>query len=1010
MSTSPPRIFNIAPDKPFLEVLADAVLAGFPKQDGAPPTPLELTRWTILLPTRRAVRELEQLFFEKSGSKGIYLPAIKPIGDIDEDGLLLVEDSSPLAIPAAIPAAMSPAGQLLVLIDLIDDWARDNPQTRLAQEVAHAPHQAYALALSLKDFLDAVETEDADVSRIPELYGLESARHREAILEFLAIARERYPQRLMERKLVSPALRRSLVLRHEARRLEQERPLAPIIAAGSTGSIAATRDLLKAIAGLTHGAVVLPGLDTLADDESWATVEPPHPQHALKQLMTSLAVDRSAVVAVPGGEAGRRSWLASEIMRPADTSDHWRDTIAENTDAITEAMDAVELIEASHLQEEAAVIALILRNALEAPGKTASLVTPDRQLARRVKTELQRWDIAIDDSGGEPLLKFGGASLLHLLIDAISEEFSPETLASLLRHPMCRLGRAPEAARHAVSIIELAVLRSDPGLSGLAALSRLLREKNLNKADDRTLHAALKRLLQEDWDEAIAYAQDVTDALLDPQPDGTDTLGGHLDRLVRTGEALAGPALWEGDAGEALAEVVAILRQEAAMLRQCSFARAAAIIRHLLQSTALRPRNPRQSRLSILGLLEARLMRPDLAVLGGLNEGAWPGLPDAGPWLNRPMRDTLGMQQPERSIGQTAHDFVQGFGATQVKLVWSRRIGDAPAIPSRWLLRLQMILKAAGLKERMGTASPWVQLCRQLNEPSAVVPHGKPRPKPPVAARPTRLSVTRIETLIRDPYAIYARHVLGLEPVDPIAAAPDPSRRGIIFHGAIGDFLNAYPLALPPDPAADLIAFGDKHFQALKSYPDITSFWWPRFVRIAHWLTDQEQVTRAGLRRVVAEINGWIELQIAEKAFQLSCRADRIDLLKDGTARIVDYKTGSVPSAEQVKIGLAPQLTLQAAILEGGGFETLGPLTASDLVYVKLGGGEPAGDVKQLKLDPDVMTVAHAHLGGLKTLLTQYSQPSQAYLPRAMVEKEDEARDYDHLSRYREWALAGQAK
>lgn len=1006
MSVSPPGIFNIAPDKPFLEVLADAVLAGFPKRDGRPPAPLELARWTILLPTRRAVRELERLFFEKSGGKGIYLPVVKPIGDIDEDGLLLEEDSTPLSIPAA----MSPAGQLLVLIDLIDDWARDNSQTRLAQEVADAPHQAYALALSLKDFLDAIETEDADVSRIPELYGLESARHREAILEFLAIARERYPQRLMERKLISLAMRRSLVLRHEARRLEQERPAAPIIAAGSTGSIAATRGLLKAIAGLPNGAVVLPGLDTLADDDSWAAVEPPHPQHALKQLMATLALDRSSVRAVPGGEAGSRSWLASEIMRPADTADHWRDAIAENTSAITEAMDAVELIEASHLQEEAAVIALILRNALEVPGKTASLVTPDRQLARRVKTELQRWDIVIDDSGGEPLLKFAGASLLHLLMDAMLADYSSATLASLLRHPMCRLGRTPEAARHAASIIELAVLRSDPGLSGLAALPQLLREKNLSKAVDGVLHAALKRLPQEDWDEAISYAQDVAVALLDPRPGESGALGGHLDRLVGTGEALAGPALWEGDTGEALAEVVATLRQEAAMLRKCSFARAAAIIRHLLHSTALRPRNPRQSRLSILGLLEARLMRPDLVVLGGLNEGVWPGLPDAGPWLNRPMRDTLGMQQPERSIGQTAHDFVQGFGAPEVKLVWSRRIGDAPAIPSRWLLRLQMILKAAGLKDRLGTSSPWIALCRRLNEPASVTPHGKPRPKPPVAARPTRLSVTRIETLIRDPYAIYARHVLGLEPVDPIAASPDPSRRGIIFHGAIGDFLNAYPLALPPDPAAELIAFGDKHFAALKDHPDITSFWWPRFERIAHWLAAEEQAARASLQRVVAEVKGKLELQIAGATFLLTCRADRIDLLSDSTARITDYKTGSVPSMEQVKTGLAPQLTLQAAILEGGGFEAIGPVAASDLVYVKLGGGEPAGEVKPVKLDPDAMTVAHAHLAGLKKLLTQYSQPSQAYLPRALVEKEDEARDYDHLSRYREWALAGQAK
>ena len=486
--------------------------------------------------------------------------------------------------------------------------------------------------------------------------------------------------------------------------------------------------------------------------------------------------------------------------------------------------------------------------------------------------------------------------------------------------------------------------------------------------------------------------------------------GAHVDALVKTCETLAGEDLWAGDAGAALADVIASARAEASRLRHCDFARAAAILIHLLRSTALRPRNPRAARLSILGLLEARLMQPDLVVLGGLNEGIWPGLPDAGPWLNRPMRETLAMQQPERSIGQTAHDFVQAFGAREVKLVWSRRIDDAPAIPSRWVLRLQMILKAAGQEARTGRSSSWPRLARALNEPASVRPHAKPRPRPPLAARPRQLSVTRIETLIRDPYAIYARHVLKLQPVEPIVARADPARRGMVIHEAISDFLRAYPDALPPDALAELLRLGHAHFAAVLGDPAVFSFWWPRFERIADWLVEQERLQRPASRISTPRSKAASRFRLPMPPFILTCRADRVDVLKDGTARIIDYKTGAVPSAREVRAGLAPQLTLQAAILARGGFTDVAPMPVSAVSYVKLSGGDPAGEDKGPDLGADLPQVVAQHVAGLVKLIAAYRNADQPYLPRAMMKHEDDASDYDHLSRFREWALAGEAR
>lgn len=998
MAAEAPRLFTIPPDQPFLETLARAVLNGFPCSGGYRPGALDLARWTILLPTRRAVRELEDIFLALTGGASVLLPRIRPLGDIDEDLL------APLHPLAGLGEPLSEPGQLLLLIDLIDDWAALHPASRLAQEIARAPHLASGLAQSLAEFLDTLETEDIDAARLAELYGLEAAHHREAILEFLAIAREAYPRRLHDEGAIGPQARRAAILRREARRLEFTRSERPFIAAGSTGTIPATRDLLKAIAGLPNGAVVLPGLDLFMDEASWVAAGPTHPQHAMKQLLACLNATREMVEIMGPDTQTPRAWLASELMRPAETADCWHVVLAGQEQKCAAAMQGVELIATRSTEEQAMVAALILRQCLETPGRTACLVTPDRQLARRVKAELGRWNIDISDSAGEPLIHTGGASLLDLLLEGFLQDFAAEPLAALLRHELAVFGLAPAEARHLAGLIELALLRTGTGAPEIGKLAHAMRLA-AEPPDKRPSHLLLAAVGTEQWEAAIAHCVRIA-AVLAPLREGQpDSLSGHVDRLVEAAEAVAGEALWLGAEGEMLREALALLRQESRLLRQCPLLRAATVIRHVLRSLPVRGAAGGHQPIRILGLLEARLMRADVMVLAGLNEGTWPGAADCGPWINRPMRDILAMKQPEAQIGQTAHDFVQAFGNSEVKLLWSRRVGDSPATPSRWILRLLMML---GREERDEHRAdhPWTSLARRLVTPDQVRPMPMPEPRPRRELRPKGLSVTRIETLIRDPYAIYARHVLRLEAVKPISSAPDPARRGIIIHGAIGDFLSAYPKDLPDDALAALQACGERHFAQIADYPGLISFWWPRFLRAAGWFVQHEREFRATTAQVIAECNGLMRLKIAGEDFTLTCRADRIDMLTDGTARITDYKTGSVPTKTQVEGGFAPQLTLQAAILASGGFEMIGRRPVSAVGYVHLSGGQPAG--KDKPIDIDVKAVAERHLAGLARLLIAYASEHQAYLPRTSMEYEDEAGDYDHLSRYLEWTLSGE--
>lgn len=1001
-----PRVFTIPPDAPFLKILAQAVLDGFPDRVGSRPTPFEIARVTILLPTRRAARELEQIFFDMNGGRSLLLPRISPIGDIDEELFGFLDSPSPL-VDVTLPDVISPMGRELMLVDLIGEWAKENPQERLALEIGASPRQTVSLAVSLAEFLDSLEIEDIEPAQIAELYGIEAARHREAILGFLSLIREKLPARLKERGLRGPMARRSLMLRREAERLVESASPWPIIAAGSTGSIPAARELLGTIAQLPRGAVILPGLDTAMDEESWVELSPQHPQFIVKQFLAGISFPREDVKPMPGSCAGPKGWLASEIMRPPGTAERWRNVVSDQKQLLVHALENITMVEARSVTEEATIISLILRQALETSGKTASLITSDRELVRRVKQELANRSVDIDDSAGEPLIRLGSGVFLSLLLDAVVTGFRPEKLLALFKHDLCRFGFEPAKARMAVAVIELAVFRAGFITPSLAELSEAIVQAQAASKSDPHLHPAIRNLTGPDWAAAVAYATQAKACLLPLTEAGEARLEIHLTHMLRACEFATGNVFWDGEEAERLHALLGDLIREDCNFSACGLTMAADLIRHYLAVTSFRRTPAGSNRLSILGLLEARLMRPDLVIMGGLNEGRWPSPPDPGPWLNRPMREILGMEQPERRIGQAAHDFVQALGCDEVYLTWSRRVSDAPSLPSRWIMRLQMLAKAAQLENWLATGQTWQSLADALDQLQApAIPCKRPKPRPPVAARPKRLSVTRIETLVRDPYALYSKQVLGLVPLEELSSAPGMAERGSLFHQVIGDFLKAFPQNLPPDALDHLRWIGRQHFASLASHTDVEIFWWPQFERIAHWFIPAEIAQRRGVAQTYSEIDGRLELSIAGEPFILTCRADRIDVLENGGARIVDYKTGKIPSDKQVKVGLAPQLTLEAAMLAEGAFSPIGRRLTQEIEYVKLSGGNPPGEVTVPDLDQEVMDCARKHLGNLVALLTAYARPGRAYLPRAMMEKEDDQGDYDHFSRYREWALS----
>jgi ATP-dependent helicase/nuclease subunit B len=1028
-----PRVFSIAPGTPFLPTLAKALrdghlIPGFQLSAD----PLALSRATIYVPTRRAARALRAVLASMEGGRPAILPTIKALGEFDEG------EAAFDAVSAGVFDLAPPIGdldRLLLLAPVVQAWKRQLPAhvARMFEEEVVVPvstADSLWLARDLARLMDDVETERSDWAKLASLVSEDYASWWQVTLKFLEIVTDFWPRLLAERGQSNPSAHRDALIGFEAERLRRRPPDGPVIAAGSTGSIPATAELLGVISRLPQGAVVLPGLDRGLDAASWAEIardkpEPPvvgHPQYGLARLMRKLGVERRDVVdlGAADGALSLRGRLIGDAMRPAETTDAWLDTRSRHTGPdIAQAFAGVTLIEAANERDEALAIAIALRRAVIDPGRTAALVTGDRSLARRVSSELLRFGIQADDSGGAPLAWTPPAALLQVMTRAVAEPGDPVALLSLIKHPLLRLGLDRATVRSAAEIVELVALRGGTGRPDIATLAELFEARLAIRRKDsrapRWFHA-----LRDEESHRLFAARDFIARLIEAL---TPCLGlrarkrvdlaEQLTTTIRAFEALGRDEqgsvadLYARDAGDKLAE---FLRGLVGATSPFAFApdEWPDVLEALIATETVKPKSGSDRRISIWGALEARLQTVDTLVLGALNEGSWPRKAESDRFLSRIMRTGIDLEPPERQIGLAAHDFEMALGAANVVLSRAARAGDAPAVASRWLQRLTTFAGPAqteAMRERGDELLGWV---RQLDESQKAPFAPRPEPAPPIDARPKHFSVTEIETLRRDPYAIYARRILQLQPVDPLIRDPNAAERGSLFHDILHRFSVAGISADDPAALGRLLEIGRACFDAAALPPDVDAVWWPRFEKLAVNILEWENM-RGDVQARHAEARAG-KTPVGATGVTLSGYADRIDLLPAGMADILDYKTGSSPSKVQAHTLLAPQLALEAALLRRGAFD-VGEREPADLAFIRLraNGEVDAESILQVKGSArsasDLGAEAWARL---EELLAAYNDPSRGYKSRALPFREgDVDGDYDHLARVLEWSAGG---
>lgn len=978
-----PRWYSIPAHRPFVDDLARGLLNTL-----EPLGPEALPRATVLTPTRRGARALADAFLAVGGGRALLLPQIRPLGDLDEGE----PPFEPGELSLTLPPAISSRRRRFELARLVTDHG-----DKLSFKPG--PVQALELAKALSEFLDSCQIEEVNFDdKLDGLAEGDLAQHWQVSARFLRSVLRAWSTRLNDLGLIDVSERRVRLLRALEAQWRDNPPSEVLVAAGSTGTAPATADLLRVIAAAPKGAVVLPGLDEDLADTAWAKIEgsqgEQHPQGAMKRLLDRAGVSRAEVRAWVPEVDSRGRWrrrIVNEALRPAEATADWLSQIAAlraeapGLDPVAEGLKGFSVIAARAEEDAAGACALLLREALEDPERTAALVTPDQTLARRVMTRLQRWGVIPDSSAGAPLAAAGSAILALHLARLVEEPLNPVRLLAFAKHSLV-LGEDEAPA---------ATLLERKGLRGAAPGSADILRARLRDAPD-----------------ALALAERVlaaVDHAAAPYGGGALAAPAHAAQaLVEALESLIAPhRLWAGNAGECLGTLMAALIQDGEPLPDASPQAFADILDRLVNEETVRVGGATHPRLRILGAIEARLVRADRLVLAGLEEGVWPQGAPIDPFLSRPMRQRLGLPPPERRIGLTAHDFAQAASAPDVVLVHCERRSGAPAVESRWLWRLKTLAAGAGLVlPRRDDVTDWV---RALDAPGPYAPIGRPAPKPPVEDRPRKMAVTRVEALTRDPYAVWARDILKLYPLERPDEPVEARARGTAIHAAFETFAELYPDAVPAEAAS---AFERLYIDALVSagMPPTALAREKALAReAAAWVADWERQRRAHVRRIIVEAEGKLDLVINGRPFTLTAKADRIEPTPDGMAHILDYKTGAAPSQKQVDTGFSPQLTLTAAILMNGGFPDLGSPAPGDLTYVRVTGRRPAGEEQvRAKGDGGSQDAARKALEGLSSLIARYDDPDEPYRSRVAPQfVKEHPGDYAHLARVFEWSTSG---
>jgi len=956
------NVFNIPLSCPFWDTLVKSFLKRYAADA------IALTNVLFLVPNRRACQSLTAAFVREQGLKPTILPKIVPIAEIDDEELFfdtfdLVDDL------AQTKSVISNEERLFLFTRMI----MSKPNDFGLKQISLA--QAVNLAKELANLIDTACNQGLSFDKLYDLVPDKYAAHWQETLKLLKIITDYWPHILEERQAIDVCDFRKALLYKQADVWQRDKTNRVIIAAGITACFPAIVNLLKVILSLPNGEIYFAGLDVKSEDAYWNAIDESHPQFELKELLERLLINREQVENLCSPQNEAREKFISEIMRPASVSDSWQQL--RHDENLVNSLKNVSLLESKTQRDEALAIALKMREILNLPEKNVALITYDRNLARRVASELERFEVKIDDSAGLPLNLSPVGIFLKLITEAAQNIDSDVSFIGLVKNPFMLFHTSAADFRKRVYDYEYT-----------------LRKKNA--------------VLNED---TLSFFKSIKDKLLDfaellsrPQVSFENIIKEHIKiaEEFATSDVMPGKKfLWRGDAGKCAANFVTKMLKSAQFLGPIDGKDYLQLFSELMGFESVRASFGTHPRLNILGPIEARLCHFDYVILGEVNEGIWPKPEQADMWMSRPMKKDFGFSLPEKNVGILGADLCGFLTADNVILTRAERVDGTPMKKSRWLLRMETVLGAMGSNIKAFKSDKLALIAAKLDMPEKSLTIAPPAPCPPLSARPRKLSASAVDLLVADPYSVFAKYILKLYPLDDLDIPLDQRDYGTLVHGIIETFNNAYPCQFPENALEVLISIGKKCFDESKIEQELRAFWWPKFVKTAMVYVALEN--RADISKIYNEIEGSLSYNLFGCDVTFTAKADRIDTLLSGAVNIVDYKTGKIPTKKQVMSGHALQLLLEGLIAQKGNFPDLSAKDVNCLVYWHLGDKKSSKNI--LIINPKEDSVLQKCEDYLLKLISTFNFESTPYYSRPIPKYLPKNRDYEHLARVKEWSV-----
>ncbi len=944
-------VYNMPSEYSFLDVMASSLLHDFGHD------PLAFRRVTVFLPTRRACRLLAECLLEKSQQESLVLPKMYPLADLDDEDIeFQLYDKN---LSAEIKPAISSLERQLILTQCLLKAGFYNERGEVEDlSLSSATH----LSQQLCGFLDQVQSERLSLSEMKDLVPEAYAVHWQKNLDFLNVISQQWPRILESIDKVDPMQRVHLLLEKQTKAWEETPTHDYVIAAGSTGSHKTTAKLLDVIARLPNGTVVLPGLDQSYDVDT-SDIKPTHPQYGLRALLSFMEVNYRDVSVFQG--------CAQQGQTPSSEKvTYVNQLMRDEYHCLPQGEKGLKVVSCATLEEEASVISLYLRDALEKKDiKKAALISMNDDLKGRVQQRLKKWGVDVYMNEGQKLEDLSKGVYLILTARLLFEEFSPHVLMAVLKHPLSRLCFESKE----IMYIEQQLVRGH-------------------------VYDSLSSFLEKNSAENLLAIQSLSSAFNDVASDldvqnFSKKSSAHLvfsEKMLSNHFDKTGERLWVDEEGQALSSLFEVLLKNAQGLGRVNGAGYVDFISKIFSSQKMAPPSRKLDKIVLLGPLEARLQKFDLTILGGMNEGVWPPDLSENIWLSKSMRASFGLLTPERRVGLAAHDFVQFSAGKNVILTRAEKEMGRSSVPSRWLSK---VLKSDPALLDLS----FVYLSRRLHHQVDGLSFGPPEPVPPIHVRPRSYSVSDVALLTNNPYAFYVHRILKLSPLQPMDSQIGALERGILIHDIFREFVETYHQKWPGDPYSALLEVAKKYFDSISEENEVTVFWWQQFKQMAKWFVEQEARRQSDVQTSHAEIKGefMTDLEILIKA-----KADRIDVFKDGRVEIIDYKTGMPPRKGDVQTGMAPQLPLEAWILQEGGFPKVRPSQNIVLSYWKVGKESKADSFE--KDVPGIVEATKDLFYALMSFFVNQKSPFLAY-PHGIPDVSFHG-EYDHLARVKEWS------